>query len=310
MAQVAEAHPTSTFYLETAPRGSAASRFFKFWLRRPAVVVALAIVAFFVVVAVFAPLIATHDPISTDAAARLEDPNSEHLFGTDSIGHDTFSAIVYGARVSLLVGLLATLFGTVGGCLIGLVSGYFKGPLDSLIQRIMDGVLAIPALILLLLFGSLAGRSIWVVILGLSIIIAPLAGRVMRGAVLSERESQYVEAARVIGAGHLRIMGLHILPNVLSVLIVLSSITIGSAMLLEGALSFLGQGIRPDDPTWKTSWGAMLDPQNIAYQEQQPWLAFFPGAALALAVLAFNMLGDFMRDVLDPRLRGLFEKPS
>ncbi|MEX2236142.1 MAG: ABC transporter permease [Dehalococcoidia bacterium] len=308
MSQIAQVDETAAIYFEAPgqPRTRRAARALRFWARRPAVVVAIAFAAILVFVAIFAPQLATHDPISTDPAARLESPSSAHLFGTDAVGHDTFSNIVYGARVSLLVGVLATVFGTILGCLIGLVSGYFRGALDGLIQRIMDGILSIPALILLLMFGALAGRGLWVVVLGLSIIIAPLAGRVMRSAVLSERENMYIEAARAVGATDLRVMSLHILPNVMPVIIVLSSITVGSAMLLEGALSFLGQGIQPNDPTWKTSWGAMLDPANIAYTEQQPWLAFFPGASLALAVLAFNMLGDFLRDVLDPHLRGLF----
>jgi peptide/nickel transport system permease protein len=310
MSRTARAEESAGIYFDAReePGPRRVPRALRFWARRPAAVIALAFIAVLTLVAIFAPQIATHDPLATDPAARLESPSRDHLFGTDAVGHDTFSRIVYGARVSLLVGVLATLFGTILGCLIGLVSGYHRGAFDGVVQRVMDGILAIPALILLLMFGALAGRGLWIVVIGLSIVIAPLAGRVMRSAVLSERENTYIEAARTVGASDLRIMSLHIMPNVMSVIIVLSSITIGGAMLLEGALSFLGQGIPANDPTWKTSWGAMLDPSNIAYTEQQPWLAFFPGAALALAVLAFNMLGDFLRDVLDPHLRGLFEE--
>lgn len=273
-------------------------------MRQPVAAFFSALVLLMIVVAVFAPLIATHDPLAIDPRARLLDPSGEHYFGTDSLGRDVFSRVVYGARVSLIVGIGATLAGTLLGSLIGLVSGYLGGVVDTIIQRIMDGLQAIPSLVFLLLVAAIWKQGMVSVVLILSVLIAPYAGRVVRGVVLSLREETYVLAARAIGASSLRIMAFHIFPNVTATIIVICSITIGGAILVEGALSFLGLGIPPDDPTWKTSWGAMLRPDNLQYMQQSPLLSVFPGVAITLAVLAFNMLGDALRDELDPRLRG------
>ena len=296
------------------------ARLARFAVRQPVAALSALIVVAMVVMAIFAPLIAPHDPLAINPRDRLLDPSGDHFFGTDSIGHDIFSQVVYGARVSLLVGLGATLAGTGIGSIIGLVTGYLGGLLDMLVQRIMDAVQAIPALVLLLLSAAILREGdfrepfailnpvfrndLLSVIVILSLLIAPYASRVVRGVVLSTREDQYVLAARAIGAQPARIMAFHILPNVFAPIIVICSITIGAAILVEGALSFLGQGIQPDDPTWKTSWGTMLRPANLQYMQQAPLLAVFPGAAITLAVLAFNMLGDTLRDVLDPQLRG------
>lgn len=290
-----------------APRGrieASGRRLLHFAGRQPVAAFFAVVVLVMIVVAIFAPWIATHDPLAIDPRARLLDPSSEHYFGTDSLGRDVFSRVVYGARVSLIVGIGATLAGTLLGSLIGLVSGYLGGIADTITQRIMDGLQAIPSLIFLLLVAAIWKQGMISVVLILSVLIAPYAGRVVRGVTLSVREETYVLAARAIGASSPRIMAFHIFPNVQASIIVICSITIGGAILVEGALSFLGLGIPPDDPTWKTSWGAMLRPDNLQYMQQAPLLALFPGAAITLAVLAFNMLGDALRDVLDPRLRG------
>ncbi len=282
----------------------AAARLAGYAVRRPVTTLSILILVTMGVVAAFAPWIAPYDPTALNAADRLLSPSRQHFFGTDSVGHDVFSQIVFGARVSLLVGFGATLLGTFLGSIIGLISGYFTGPTDALIQRIMDGIQSIPALILLMVVAGVWQRGMLTVVVALAVLIAPLAGRVIRGAVLSVRENQYVEAARAMGATPLRVMSVHIFPNVVPLIIVICSITLGSAILVEGALSFVGLGIQADDPMWKTSWGTMLRPQNLQYMEQAPLLAVFPGAAIGLAVLAFNMLGDALRDALDPRLRG------
>lgn len=280
------------------------ARLLRYARRQPVAVFSFFVIVGMAVVAIFAPWVATHDPLAVNPLDRLLDPSREHYFGTDSLGRDVFSRVVYGARVSLLVGIGATLAGTLIGSIIGLVSGYLGGFIDMLVQRIMDGMQAIPALVFLLLVAAIWRQGMLTVIVILSILIAPYASRVVRGVVLSAREEQFVLAARALGAQPLRIMLVHIAPQVVAPTIVICSITVGGAILVEGALSFLGLGIQPDDPTWKTSWGAMLRPDNLQYMQQAPLLAVFPGGAITLAVLAFNMLGDALRDALDPRLRG------
>lgn len=308
---MAQQEPSTALPMELIPEAisaggiSPARRLARFAAREPVAVASAIVVLAMAVMAIFAPWIATHDPLAINPLDRLLPPSREHFFGTDSIGHDVFSQVVYGARVSLLVGVGATLAGTLLGSFIGLISGYLGGFFDMLVQRVMDAIQAIPALVFLLLVAAIWQRGMLSVIVILSVLITPYAGRVIRSVVLSVREEPYVLAARALGAQHLRIMLVHILPNVIAPTIVICSITIGGAILAEGALSFLGMGIPPDDPVWKTSWGAMLRPENLQYMQDAPLLAVFPGSAIALAVLAFNMLGDTLRDVLDPRLRGL-----
>jgi peptide/nickel transport system permease protein len=276
------------------------------WTRhQPLGLASLAVILVMTVAAVFAPAVAPHNPTRTDLnAPRLQAPTRAYPFGTDSLGRDVLSEVIYGARVSLIAGVTATVLGCIGGSIIGLVAGYRGGAFDLLVQQVMDGIMAIPALVLLLLIATILGPSMWHVIGALSLVIIPYSYRVIRSGALIARAQSYVEAARVVGAGGPRIVCFHILPNVMALIIVIASITVGGAMLVEGALSFLGLGIPTDDPTWKTSWGAMLSPRNLGYMEQDPWLPIFPGGALMLAVLAFNLLGDSLRDILDPRLRG------
>ncbi len=276
----------------------------RFFWRRPLAAFSVFTVSLLCLVAAFAPLIATHDPITIYPAERLSGPSLDHFFGTDSLGRDTFSQAVYGARVSLLVGLLATALGTIAGTLLGMVSAYVGGWIDTLLQQLSDAVMAIPAIIFLMLVGAVLGQGMFNVIWALALVVLPYVSRIVRGSVLSLREAPYVESARVAGAGPLRIMAIHILPNAMPLIIVTASVLVGSAMLAEGALSFLGLGIPSDDPTWKVSWGSMLSPDRLRHIEQAPWLTIYPGVALTLAVLGFNLLGDTLRDALDPRLRG------
>lgn len=275
-------------------------RFLSLARRKPLGAISLAIIVFLAFVAIFADVIQTHDPIRTNTRERLLRPGAEHWFGTDQFGRDIFSRIVQGTRISLTVGSLATLLGTFGGSLIGMVSGYFGGRIDMVIQRFMDGVMAFPFLVLLMVLALILGATVTNLIWVLAIAIIPSANRIVRGATLSVKENTYIEAARTIGAGPLRILTFYILPNVAANIIVIASITLGVAILAESGLSFLGLGVKPPTPTW----GNMLASDARRYLEQAPYLAWFPGMAITITVLAFNLLGDTLRDILDPRLRG------
>jgi peptide/nickel transport system permease protein len=250
--------------------------------------------------AVFAPLIAPYDPTETHPRDKLLKPSAEYWMGTDDLGRDVFSRIVYGARTSLFAGVTATIFGTLLGSLIGMVSGYAGGGTDTIIQRVMDSLQVLPAIVLLLVVVVALGPSMWNIVWALSIFTLPGAARIVRSATLSVKSESYVEAARLVGARPARILVYHILPNVTAPIIVIASVTIGAAILAEASLSFLGLGVPPPSP----SWGGMLASSGRRYFESAPWLAWFPGLAITLTVLAFNLLGDTLRDVLDPRLRG------
>jgi len=250
--------------------------------------------------AVFANVLQTYDPIATDAAATLAPPSTAHWLGTDHLGRDIYSRILHGARVSLLVGLGSTLVASVLGGVIGLLSGYVGGKTDLVVQRVMDILQGLPLLVLALVMAAALGPSIPNVILAISIPIMPRAARVIRSSVLSIREFQYVEAARALGLTHLRIAFRHILPNTVGPFIVLGTAQLGSAILVEAALSFLGLGVPEPYP----SWGRMLSVSAAEYAQKAPHLVLFPGIAISLAVFGSNLLGDALRDTLDPRLRG------
>ena len=250
--------------------------------------------------AVFADVLQTHDPIATNAAYTLGAPNAEHWLGTDHLGRDIYSRIVHGARVSLIVGLASTLLGSVLGGLIGLLSGYIGGKTDLIAQRVLDILQGLPLLVLALVMSAALGPAIHNVVIAISIPIIPRAARVIRSSVLSIREMQYVEAARSLGVRHLRIAFRHILPNTIGPFIVLCTAQLGSAILVEATLSFLGLGVPEPYP----SWGRMLSVSAAEYAQKAPHLVLFPGIAISLAVFGSNLLGDALRDVLDPRLRG------
>jgi peptide/nickel transport system permease protein len=267
--------------------------------QNPLGLIGFLIIVTLVVVAIFAPLIAPYDIGDFRAGEPRENPSWSHLFGTDGLGRDMFSRVVFGARISLSVAFLAVMGGTVLATVIGIVSGYTGGVVDNVIQRIVDTAIAFPILLLLLILASILGPSIQTVILAVGIaIIAPVA-RVVRGAVLSERNNQYVEAARALGASTPRILFVHIAPNVVALAIIIATSLLGTAILAEAALSFLGLGIPVPNPSWGTDVALARAKFPIHI-----WWAIFPGAAISLTVLGFNLLGDSLRDIFDPRLRG------
>ncbi len=269
--------------------------------RKPLGFVSLIIIVAVIVMAALAAQISPYDPLETHAADRLQGPSSQYLLGTDQIGRDDLSRIIYGARISLLVGLISVGVATVCGSAIGLVSGYVGGALDMVTQRVVDALQSFPGLILALALMSVFGSGVVQVTVAIAIVIAPSEARVVRGAVLAVKENLYIEAARALGANSARLIVRHILPNVMAPILILASTTLGLAILVEGALSFLGLGTPP--PT--ASWGNMLAGNGRAYLERAPTLSLFPGIVLSLTVLAFNLLGDTLRDIWDPRLRGV-----
>lgn len=286
--------------LAAFPRHRRRNPILQFAAKKPVGAISAAILLVLILSAILAPWIAPYDPIATDADAMLAGPGMHHFFGTDDMGRDMFSRILWGARVSLWVGILAVVLGEAVGASLGLASAYFGGKVDLVMQRIADTIMSFPGLVFLLVVVSMLGQGITNAMFAISILIWPGANRVMRSAVLSVKENTYIEAARAIGASDLRIILRHIAPNVTSVLIIVASVTIGNAILLEASLGFLGLGVQP--PT--AAWGSMLSRQGRAFFERAPWMAFAPGLAISITVLAFNLLGDALRDVWDPRLRG------
>ena len=267
--------------------------------KKPVGTVAAAVCIALVLVAIFAPALAPY-PAAKVGFPRLAPPSAAHPFGTDNLFRDIFSRIIVGSRISLGIGFAAVLVGTVLGTTFGLVSGYIGGGVDLGVNRVMDTVQAFPPLVLAIFFLSIFKPSFFTVSLAIGIIIMPATARIVRGSVLSIRGLQYVEAAHSIGATDTGIMLRHVLPNVAAPIIVIASIQIGNAILAEAALSFLSLGIATDA---HPSWGKMLQDTRAVWQAAW-WTAVIPGAAISLAVLGFNLFGDALRDVLDPRLRG------
>lgn len=264
----------------------------------PLGVFGLAVVLILGVFALFAPLIAPFDPDKISAGPAQADPSGSHLFGTDKLGRDMFSRVVFGARISLLVGFSAAIFGTAAGTFLGILSGYVGGWLDNVIQRTVDTLIAFPALLLLLILRQVLGADLKTLILAVGLAIIPGVTRVVRGAVLSERNNQYVEAAKALGATTPRILLVHIAPNVVALAIIVMTTLLGTAILAEAALAFLGLGIAD-----AVTWGGDVNAARRSFPFHF-WWAFFPGAAITVTVLGFNLLGDSLRDILDPRLRG------
>jgi peptide/nickel transport system permease protein len=250
--------------------------------------------------ALLAPWIATRPYDQTNVRNRLKPPSAQFYFGTDNLGRDIFSRIVYGARVSVTVGFGAVSIGICLATMIGVGSGYFGGKSDVLVQRLVDAQMAIPGLLLLLNIMAVMGPGLLNIILALGIVSAAGSSRIIRSAALSVKENQFVEAARAIGASHLRIILRYILPNIMAPIIIITTVSLGFTILIESALSFLGFGVPPPYP----SWGEMLSGSGRSYMHKAPWMATWPGVAISLAVFGFNMLGDALRDLLDPRLRG------
>jgi peptide/nickel transport system permease protein len=267
----------------------------RFTRRNPTIVAGAVILAVVTALALLAPFFAG-DPLSMTPARRLRPPSAEFWFGTDHLGRDVFARTIYGARISLLVGLSVAAFSIVVGLIIGLMAGYYR-KVDAVVMRLMDGLMAIPAILLAIALVALTRASVFIVIVAITIPEVPRVVRLVRSVVLGVREAPYVEAAVAGGTRTFKIIIRHILPNTIAPLIVQSTYICASAILIESALSFLGAGTPPDVPTW----GNMIA-QSRLYLGPAPWTIFFPGIALAVIVLAVNLLGDGLRDRLDPRL--------
>jgi peptide/nickel transport system permease protein len=270
-----------------------------FIVRHPLGAAGAIIMAVFVFGALFADLITLYDPLRTDSALSLAPPNAAHWMGADFMGRDIYSRIVYGARISLAVGLGSTLLGCIFGTVIGLSSGYLGGWVDLAAQRLIDILQALPLLVLALVMAAALGPSLKNTIIAIAIPLIPSVARVIRSNALALRELPFVEAARAIGMSEARIAVRHVLPNTLAPVIVLATAQLGAAILTEASLSFLGLGIPEPYP----SWGRMLSESAAEYVRTAPWLVIFPGAAISLTVFGTNLLGDALRDILDPRQR-------
>lgn len=273
---------------------------FRFVRNQPLGALGLFIVVAVVAVAVFAPLIATHGMNETSLGDRLVGPSAQHYFGTDNLGRDQFSRIVYGTRTTLQVALGAVIIGMTIALTVGMVSGYFGGWFDIIVQRIVDAWMAFPTLILLLSLVAVLGAGLAQIIGVLSLLIGVGGIRVIRATTLGYRKATFIEAAHVIGASPTRILVRHVAPNLFGPLMVLTTLGLSSAILAEASLSFLGFGVPPP----AASWGRMLSGSSSLYLYKAPWLAIFPGLAITVVVFGVNMLGDALRDELDPRMRG------
>jgi peptide/nickel transport system permease protein len=287
---------------QTKPRVK--SRSWEVWVRlireKPLGLLGAFIVGALLIMALCADLIAPYGYAQTDLLHRFRGSSAEHWLGTDQLGRDLLSRIIYGTRASLTVSLGAVALGTLLATLIGVTSAFMGGSYDLAVQRFVDAWMAIPPLLLLLTIMSLLGPGLFNVMAVLGVSFGIQNSRVVRGAALSVKENAYIEAAEAFGSSGLRIMLWHMLPNVAAIIIVVATIGLGNLILIEASLSFLGFGVPPPHPTW----GGMLSLQGLSYMYQAPWLAIWPGVALSAAVFGFNMFGDALRDLLDPRLRG------
>jgi peptide/nickel transport system permease protein len=275
------------------------------WLRnfiahKPLGAIGAALVLLLLLVAALAPWTAPYPYDVGDAAVRLQGPSLAHPFGTDANGRDMLSRIIWGAQISVTVGFGAVAISTILAVAIGTISGYFGGGIDLFVQRLVDIWISFPALVLLISMVAVAGPGLWSITAILGILLAPGTSRVVRSAVISIRHLPYIESASCIGAGHGHVIRKYVLPNVFAPIIVLATVQLGTAILAESTLSFLGYGVPPPYP----AWGSMLSGTGRAFMLQSPWLSIWPGLAISLAVFGFNMLGDALRDELDPRLRG------
>ena len=275
-------------------------RILKILFARGVVVFGIIVIALFIFTSIFAGWLAPYDPYLPDLSNVLQSPSLAHLLGTDSLGRDTLSRIIYGTRTSLMIGFVGVGIAAVIGMTIGLIAGYFGGWVQALIMRFIDAMMSFPLLLLALIISALLGGGLKNVMTALGVGLVPAYARLMCGQVLSIKENDYVLANRVIGAGNFRIMFCHILPNCFPPLIVLITMMIGLTILLEAGLSFLGIGIEPP----AASWGAMVN-DGYQYLLSHPILSFAPGLAIMIVVFAFNMVGDGLRDALDPKLRGI-----
>lgn len=288
-----------SFFVSIARRKEL-KRFLRVFLGRGPVVFGGVVVALFLFLAIFGPLIAPYDPYYQDLDNVLSRPTRAHLLGTDSLGRDTLSRLIFGARITLVVGVVAVGLGAIIGTALGLVAGFMGGMTNTIIMRLVDALMAVPPLMFALVLSAMLGGGIRNVMIAVGLSLLPAFARLACGQALTVKENDYVLAARAMGARKLFIMLRHVLPNSLSPLIVQVTMTMGGAILMEASLSFLGLGIKPP----QAAWGAMVF-DGYRYLTTHPVLSFAPGAAVMLVVFAFNMVGDGLRDALDPRLRGL-----
>jgi peptide/nickel transport system permease protein len=307
MSQTAQSVPQSTVKLR-----SQRQRLWRTFIRNRTAILGLILVTLVFLTAFFAddwfiawpqgrepgPLLAPFDPTKQDARNRLAAPGKEHLMGLDSYGRDTWSRIIYGARVSLLVGIGSVLLGGTLGTIMGVFAGYLGGKVEDILMRVVDILMAFPSLIMGLVVLAVLGSGLEKMVLAIGIVLSPTFARVAHSATLTVKENDYVEAARAIGAGRLRILHRHVLVNIVSELVVLGSIWTATAIRVEANLSFIGLGVSPPTP----AWGSMIR-DGTHHLGHAPWVSLFPGLAILVTVLGFNLLGDGLRDILDPRLQ-------
>ena len=281
------------------PRPTFGGQVVKFIRTKPLGAGGAAVILLMLLVALFAGTLARYDPYEGDYSLQFGRPSAEHWLGTDEFGRDLLTRIMYGARIALFVGFTASFAGCTLGALLGVLSAYSGGTVDLLLERLMDILLAFPQLILALAIASILGPAVQNVVVAITIPIVPRVARVVRATALSVKEHQYVEAVQALGAFRRRVVFRHIVPNVMTPYLVMLTAQLGSAILAEAALSYLGLGTA--DPT--PSWGLMLSGSASLYAEKAPWMAVFPGIAISLGVFGFNLFGDSLRDALDPKLR-------
>jgi len=286
--------------IENVPRVKELRRFFRVFLNRAVVVFGMVIILLFVIAAIFAPWLAPYNPDKIDMNNSLLQPGKAHWLGTDSLGRDTLSRTIYGTRISMLIGLVVVALSAIVGMALGLIAGYFGGWTHAVIMRLIDTLMAFPMLILALLIASLLGGGINNVVMALAFAMVPIYARLMCGQVMSVKENDYILAGHSMGASHIRIMLRHLAPNCFPPLIVMMTMMLGTTILAEAGLSFLGIGVQAPTPTW----GNMVN-DGRQYLMTNPVLSFAPGLAIMLMVYAFNMVGDGLRDALDPQLRGV-----
>ena len=284
----------------TKAKTSESQRIVKVLIGRKIVVFGIIVIFLFIMTAIFSPLIATHDPNQLSTGNILASPSREHLLGTDALGRDLFSRIIYGSRCALSIGLIVVGCASIIGMSLGLIAGYYGGWINLIIMRIMDGMMAFPMIVLALFIASLLGSGLKNVIIALTISLIPTYARLMCGKVISVKENDYILAAEAMGVDKFRILLHHLFPNCFPELIVQITMMLGTTILAEAGLSFLGIGITPP----MIAWGDMVN-EGRRYLATNPLLSFAPGVCIMLVVFAFNMLGDGLRDALDPRLRGL-----
>lgn len=272
---------------------------FRFLKNNPLALFGTAVILVSVFLSVTVPFLPIQDPIYQDLPNRLKPPSLQHIFGTDNYGRDVFSRVIWGGRISLLVGIFSVAIGSLIGVTLGIISGYFRKYVDVVIMRITDILLSFPALLLAMAICAAIGSSLWNVIVAISVVTVPRFSRLVRGSTLAVKEADFVEAARALGQNPVKIIFFHVLPNVLSPILVLATLWIPAAIITEASLSFLGLGIMPPTPTW----GNIIS-EGKSYLQNAPWISIFSGISIVLVVMAFNFVGDAVRDAFDPRLKG------